>query len=47
VWFRIRQAIRGLLVPDEHGVAVAYMICEPGQPLLPDHDPQQSHASPD
>jgi hypothetical protein len=29
VWFRIRQGIRGLLVPDEHGAAVAYMICEP------------------
>ncbi len=29
VWFRIRQGIRGLLVPDEQGVAVVYMICEP------------------
>jgi hypothetical protein len=29
VWFRIRQGIRGLLVPDERGYAVAYMICEP------------------
>jgi hypothetical protein len=29
VWFRIRQGIRGLLVPDERGIAVAYMICEP------------------
>ena len=29
VWFRIRQGIRGLLVPDERGFAVAYMICEP------------------
>jgi hypothetical protein len=29
VWFRIRQGIRGLLVPDDHGVAVVYMICEP------------------
>jgi hypothetical protein len=29
VWFRIRQGIRGLLVPDENGVAVVYMICEP------------------
>ncbi len=29
VWFRIRQGIRGLLVPDEHGIAVCYMICEP------------------
>jgi len=29
VWYRIRQGIRGLLVPDERGVAVAYMICEP------------------
>jgi hypothetical protein len=28
VWFRVRQGIRGLLVPDEHGIAVAYMICE-------------------
>ncbi len=29
VWFRIRQGIRGLLVPDERGTAVVYMICEP------------------
>ena len=29
VWYRVRQGIRGLLVPDEKGVAVAYMICEP------------------
>ena len=29
VWFRIRQGIRGLLVPDERGAAVVYMICEP------------------
>ncbi|HEV3165986.1 MAG TPA: hypothetical protein VGZ22_18295 [Isosphaeraceae bacterium] len=29
IWFRIRQGIRGLLVPDERGIAVAYMLCEP------------------
>ena len=29
VWYRVRQGIRGLLVPDERGIAVAYMICEP------------------
>ena len=29
VWFRIQQGIRGLLVPDERGLAVVYMICEP------------------
>jgi hypothetical protein len=29
VWFRIRQGIRGLLDPDERGLAVCYMICEP------------------
>ena len=29
VWFRIRQGIRGLLVPDEHNEHVVYMICEP------------------
>jgi hypothetical protein len=29
VWYRVRQGIRGLLVPDERGAAVAYMICEP------------------
>ena len=29
VWFLVRQGIRGLLVPDERGLAVAYMICEP------------------
>ncbi len=29
VWYRVRQGIRGLLVADERGIAVAYMICEP------------------
>jgi hypothetical protein len=29
VWFRVRQGIRGLLVPDERGAAVCYMVCEP------------------
>lgn len=29
VWFRVRQGFRGLLVPDERGLAVVYMICEP------------------
>jgi hypothetical protein len=29
VWFRIRSGIRGLLVPDERGTAVVYMVCEP------------------
>jgi hypothetical protein len=28
-WYRIRQGIRGLLVPDERGLAVVYMLCEP------------------
>jgi len=29
VWFLIETGIRGLLVPDENGWAVCYMICEP------------------
>jgi hypothetical protein len=29
VWFCICRGIRGLLVPDEQGITVAYMICEP------------------
>lgn len=29
IWYRVRQGVRGLLVPDERGNAVAYMICEP------------------
>jgi hypothetical protein len=29
VWFLIEVGIRGLLTPDEQGVAVCYMICEP------------------
>ena len=29
VWVHVRQGIRGLLVPDERGNAVVYMICEP------------------
>lgn len=28
-WFRVVQGIRGLLVPDERGFAVVYMICVP------------------
>ncbi len=29
VWFLIEVGIRGILVPDENGIAVCYMICEP------------------
>ncbi len=29
VWYRVRQGIRGLVVADERGIAVAYAICEP------------------
>jgi hypothetical protein len=29
VWFLIETGIKGLLVPDENGWAVVYMICEP------------------
>jgi hypothetical protein len=29
VWYLVEQGIRGLLVPDERGFAVVYMICEP------------------
>ncbi len=29
VWYLIEVGIRGLLVPDERGLAVVYMICEP------------------
>src|SRR5262249_25625002 len=29
VWYRIRQGIRGVLVHDEQGEPVAYLICEP------------------
>lgn len=29
VWYRIRQGIRGLLVADDLGNALVYMICEP------------------
>jgi hypothetical protein len=29
VWFAVRQGVRGLLVHDEGGVPVAYMLCEP------------------
>ena len=29
VWYLVRQGMRGLLVPDERGMAVVYMICEP------------------
>lgn len=31
VWFLIETGIRGLLVPDERGIAVCYMICEPSR----------------
>ena len=29
VWVHVRQGIRGILVPDERGNAVCYMVCEP------------------
>lgn len=29
VWYPVRQGIRGLLVPDERGMAVAYILCRP------------------
>lgn len=29
VWFLIETGLRGLLVPDERGLAVCYLICEP------------------
>ncbi len=29
IWYVVRQGMRGLLVPDEKGWAVCYMICEP------------------
>ena len=29
VWFKVQVGVRGLLVPDERGRAVAYVICEP------------------
>ncbi|AGA24969.1 hypothetical protein Sinac_0545 [Singulisphaera acidiphila DSM 18658] len=29
VWYLIERGIRGLLVPDERGRAVVYMICQP------------------
>jgi hypothetical protein len=29
VWFLIEVGIRGILVPDEKGIAVCYMVCEP------------------
>src|SRR5262249_14765177 len=29
VWYKIRQGIRGVLVHDEQGEPVAYLICEP------------------
>lgn len=29
IWYAVRQGMRGLLVPDERGMAVCYMICEP------------------
>jgi hypothetical protein len=29
VWFAVREGIRGVLVHDERGIPVVYMICEP------------------
>lgn len=28
VWYAIEVGIRGILVPDEHGLAVCYMVCD-------------------
>ena len=29
IWFQIREGVRGLVVPDEQGRPVAYVLCEP------------------
>jgi hypothetical protein len=29
IWFRIRQGVRGVLVRDERGRDVVYVVCEP------------------
>src|SRR5262249_52749988 len=29
VWFRVRQGVRGLLVADERGREVVYLVCQP------------------
>lgn len=29
VWYAIRQGVRGVLVRDEQGKPVAYVVCEP------------------
>ena len=47
VWFRVRQGLRGLLVPDERGGRRRLHDLRAGQPLLPGHDPLVPHARPD
>lgn len=29
VWFAVRQGVRGLVVPDEQGTPVVYLVCRP------------------
>lgn len=29
VWYKVRQGLRGLIVGDERGIPVVYIICEP------------------
>jgi len=29
VWYHVERGVQGLLVPDERGMAVAYVVCEP------------------
>ena len=29
VWFRVREGVRGVVVQDEHGSPVVYVLCEP------------------
>jgi hypothetical protein len=29
VWYHVREGLRGVLVPDERGWAVCYVVCEP------------------
>jgi hypothetical protein len=29
IWYAVCQGIRGVLVADERGLAVCYMLCEP------------------
>ena len=42
-WYHVERGVRGPLVPDDGGMAVVYVVCEPATPRKPRGDRGKSH----